>query len=251
MPPETGREHAAGLRAAVARAVECPRLGHERGGPSRYGTLNLATHVGDDAATVAANRGRLRAALGLPAEPRWLEQVHGTRVLDLDREDARAGRRCGHDPCREGVRRHDGGLPAGACSAIATAAHRCRARGLARPLGGVLAGGRRRVRHRAVPARGLARTCDRPGCVRGRGRGPRRVRRARARPRRGGSRRTPGAGGRRTSPGSRATRCWPPGCAPCMVGISVPSPSADRVSRTGARPLAGAWLRSIWLDPRG
>jgi YfiH family protein len=59
----------------------------ERGGPSRYGTLNLATHVGDDAATVAANRGRLRAALGLPAEPRWLEQVHGTRVLDLDRED--------------------------------------------------------------------------------------------------------------------------------------------------------------------
>lgn len=60
----------------------------ERGGPSRYGTLNLATHVGDDANAVAANRSRLRAALGLPAEPHWLEQVHGTRVLDLDREDA-------------------------------------------------------------------------------------------------------------------------------------------------------------------
>lgn len=60
----------------------------ERGGPSRYGTLNLATHVGDDASAVAANRERLRAALDLPAEPRWLEQVHGTRVLDLDREDA-------------------------------------------------------------------------------------------------------------------------------------------------------------------
>ena len=31
----------------------------ERGGPSRYGTLNLATHVGDDASAVAANRKRL------------------------------------------------------------------------------------------------------------------------------------------------------------------------------------------------
>jgi YfiH family protein len=29
----------------------------------------------------------LRAALELPAEPAWLEQVHGTRVLDLDREE--------------------------------------------------------------------------------------------------------------------------------------------------------------------
>lgn len=57
----------------------------ERGGSGRYGTLNLATHVGDDASAVAANRARLRTTLGLPAEPHWLEQVHGTRVLDLDR----------------------------------------------------------------------------------------------------------------------------------------------------------------------
>jgi YfiH family protein len=60
----------------------------ERGGPARYGTLNLAMHVGDDANAVAANRKRLREAVDLPAEPRWLEQVHGTRVLDLDRDDA-------------------------------------------------------------------------------------------------------------------------------------------------------------------
>lgn len=59
----------------------------ERGSAARYGTLNLATHVGDDANSVAANRGRLRAALALPSEPRWLEQVHGTRVLDLDYDD--------------------------------------------------------------------------------------------------------------------------------------------------------------------
>lgn len=59
----------------------------ERGSAARYGTLNLATHVGDDSRVVAANRGRLCAALGLAAEPRWLEQVHGTRVLDLDRDE--------------------------------------------------------------------------------------------------------------------------------------------------------------------
>jgi YfiH family protein len=62
----------------------------ERGSAARYGTLNLATHVGDDSLVVAANRGRLRAALGLAAEPRWLEQVHGTRVLDLDRDEPSA-----------------------------------------------------------------------------------------------------------------------------------------------------------------
>jgi YfiH family protein len=60
----------------------------ERGSAARYGTLNLGTHVGDDANAVAANRARLEAALRLRSEPRWLEQVHGARVLDLDREDA-------------------------------------------------------------------------------------------------------------------------------------------------------------------
>ncbi len=60
----------------------------ERGSAARYGALNLATHVGDDPTAVAANRQRLRGALGLPAEPSWLEQVHGSRVADLDREDA-------------------------------------------------------------------------------------------------------------------------------------------------------------------
>jgi hypothetical protein len=53
---------------------------------SRYGSLNLATHVGDEPDRVVANRARLRNALTLPAEPTWLEQVHGARVLDLDRD---------------------------------------------------------------------------------------------------------------------------------------------------------------------
>lgn len=60
------------------------------GSGARYAALNLATHVGDAAANVAANRARLRAALDLPSEPVWLEQVHGTRVLDLDTEPVEA-----------------------------------------------------------------------------------------------------------------------------------------------------------------
>ena len=50
-------------------------------GVAPFDSLNLGTHVGDDPATVAANRARLRALL--PAEPCWLNQVHGTAVVDL------------------------------------------------------------------------------------------------------------------------------------------------------------------------
>lgn len=54
------------------------------GGVSRgaFATLNLATHVGDDRDAVARNRERLRAHL--PADPVWLEQVHGTAVVDAE-----------------------------------------------------------------------------------------------------------------------------------------------------------------------
>lgn len=45
-----------------------------------YDTLNLGIAVGDDPAAVRENRARLRALL--PAEPRWLRQVHGARVVD-------------------------------------------------------------------------------------------------------------------------------------------------------------------------
>lgn len=49
-----------------------------------YASLNLGDHVGDLPAAVAENRRRLKAAAGLPAEPAWLTQVHGTTVVDLD-----------------------------------------------------------------------------------------------------------------------------------------------------------------------
>ena len=48
-----------------------------------FDSLNLGAHVGDAAAAVAENRQRVRLQLRLPAEPAWVEQVHGTDVLDL------------------------------------------------------------------------------------------------------------------------------------------------------------------------
>ena len=56
------------------------RLGGVSQGP--YASLNLGSHVGDDAAAVAANRAQLRSML--PAEPVWLNQVHGTQVIRAD-----------------------------------------------------------------------------------------------------------------------------------------------------------------------
>lgn len=60
------------------RAVATTRGGGVSLAP--YDSLNLAEHVGDDNAAVYENRRRLRQAL--PAEPLWLNQVHGTRVVD-------------------------------------------------------------------------------------------------------------------------------------------------------------------------
>lgn len=45
-----------------------------------YASLNLAAHVGDDPLAVAANREQL--ARSVPAKPCWLNQVHGTTVVD-------------------------------------------------------------------------------------------------------------------------------------------------------------------------
>ena len=49
-----------------------------------YDSLNLGAHVGDTMHAVACNRQRLVEGAGLPQMPYWLEQVHGTRVLELD-----------------------------------------------------------------------------------------------------------------------------------------------------------------------
>ncbi|MEN3361291.1 MAG: purine-nucleoside/S-methyl-5-thioadenosine phosphorylase / adenosine deaminase [Mycobacteriales bacterium] len=64
---------------ARVRRVVTSRPGGVSAGP--YTSFNLGGHVGDDPAAVAANRGRLAAAMDLPADRVvWMDQVHGTAV---------------------------------------------------------------------------------------------------------------------------------------------------------------------------
>jgi polyphenol oxidase len=71
-----------------------PGNGHPggSGGASQapYAAFNLGDHVGDDPLAVAENRHALRRKARLPDEPKWLAQVHGIVVADLD-ADGRYG----------------------------------------------------------------------------------------------------------------------------------------------------------------
>jgi YfiH family protein len=60
------------------RALSTTRAGGASARP--YAGFNIGTAVGDDPAAVSANRARLLSSL--PAEPCWLRQVHGTRVIE-------------------------------------------------------------------------------------------------------------------------------------------------------------------------
>lgn len=58
-----------------------------QGGASKppFDTFNLADHVGDEPAAVAANRDRLGRAIGLGVRRMvWMNQVHGDRVAIVD-----------------------------------------------------------------------------------------------------------------------------------------------------------------------
>lgn len=70
--------HPAWPAPSTVRACTTTRIGGVSEGP--WAGLNLGDHVGDDSDAVAENRARLSAQLGLPERPRWLDQVHGTRV---------------------------------------------------------------------------------------------------------------------------------------------------------------------------
>ena len=48
----------------------------------RYASFNLGDHVGDEALAVLQNRELL--CKYLPSEPKWLKQVHGTKVANAD-----------------------------------------------------------------------------------------------------------------------------------------------------------------------
>lgn len=71
---------------ARVRTAQTTRLGGVSAAP--YHTLNLGLHVGDDAPAVAVNRRRVMDMFDLPSEPRWMNQVHGTRVVRLENETA-------------------------------------------------------------------------------------------------------------------------------------------------------------------
>lgn len=66
-----------GIRAAVTTRI---------GGHSRppFDGFNLGGHVGDAPEAVRSNRSLLRRTLALPEEPCWLEQVHGSRVVEAE-----------------------------------------------------------------------------------------------------------------------------------------------------------------------
>lgn len=63
-----------------------------------YDSLNLGAHVGDAAEAVRENRQRVRERLGLPCEPVWLQQVHGTRVVEVGADDV-----CASDGTADGA----------------------------------------------------------------------------------------------------------------------------------------------------
>jgi hypothetical protein len=65
---------------AHVHAASTTRQGGVSAAP--YDSFNLATHVGDDEQCVRQNRQHLRRALQLPAEPTWLDQVHGVEVVE-------------------------------------------------------------------------------------------------------------------------------------------------------------------------
>ncbi|GAB6067126.1 peptidoglycan editing factor PgeF [Methylothermus subterraneus] len=64
------------------KAAVTLRTGGVSQGP--FSSWNLAAHVGDDPEAVARNRQILRERLDLPAEPIWLAQRHGNRVVAAD-----------------------------------------------------------------------------------------------------------------------------------------------------------------------
>ena len=86
-----------------------------------FDSLNLGTHVGDAAAAVVENRQRVRRSLSLPAEPRWLEQVHGAEVIEV-RGDA-----CDSAPIADGIVSREAGVVAAVqvadCLPVLFAAH--------------------------------------------------------------------------------------------------------------------------------
>ncbi|MDQ7016480.1 MAG: laccase domain-containing protein, partial [Gammaproteobacteria bacterium] len=61
------------------QALSTLRIGGVSQAP--FDGFNLASHVGDNPEAVAQNRRLLRHHAKLPAEPQWLNQVHGREII--------------------------------------------------------------------------------------------------------------------------------------------------------------------------
>ena len=51
-----------------------------------YASLNPATHVDDNNQSVMENRLRIKHALGLPTNPAWLNQIHSSNVIEINKQ---------------------------------------------------------------------------------------------------------------------------------------------------------------------
>lgn len=94
---------------ANVQAVVSTRIGGVSIAP--WDSLNLGTHVADDPADVADNREQLLCALqkiSACAAPQWLNQVHGTVVIEADRD---VQQRLHHAPDADAVTTTERGLP--------------------------------------------------------------------------------------------------------------------------------------------
>ena len=67
-----------------------------------FSGVNLAQHVGDATMGVESNRRLLKQRLNLSASPFWLEQVHGTEIMNLDQPNP-LKQADGSFTCRSGV----------------------------------------------------------------------------------------------------------------------------------------------------
>lgn len=79
---------AAGFAAAGVTAFTTTRGIPGRSRPP-FDRFNLGKRCGDEPVAVEANREALVEAFRLPSAPRWLRQVHGSRVVRCERNDAR------------------------------------------------------------------------------------------------------------------------------------------------------------------
>ena len=81
----------------------CALISTRQGGFSRapFDGFNLGAHVDDDPGHVAANRALLARAV--PSAPAWLEQVHGTTIVDAGEPDEAPPRADGAITARPGI----------------------------------------------------------------------------------------------------------------------------------------------------